>query len=197
MIQIRLVLTLVTFAFIFTSCSTVGHSQRFTDKTWGNPAAFLTEMGGSSQTLSDSELQILIENTLLYNPNQGEQRPQVSVHNQVVTLTGDVSSLRAKRSTEDLVQSIHYVKRVNNLTHALSTGSRHDPQFSKDAQLALALNSNLVGNNIEVFVQNGIIYLTGRVQNLSQKELASHIVALGRGSFVIKNQIRVASFADS
>ncbi|MEO5971089.1 MAG: BON domain-containing protein [Bdellovibrionia bacterium] len=188
---------LISLASISTACSTDGHHWKFTERTWGNPSDFLTEMTGNSQTLSDEELQILVENSLLYNPNLGAKRPQVSVKDQIVTLTGDVSSVNAKKSAENQIQALNYVKGVRNFTRPASTGTRHDPRLSRDAALALALNSNLVGNSIDVYVNNGIIYLTGIVNNTSQKELAGQIVALGRGSFLIKNHIKISSTSDS
>ena len=188
---------LFSFALISTSCSTAEHSWKFTDRTWGNPSDFLTEMDGNSQTLSDRDLQTLVENSLLYNPNLGNKRPHVNARDQIVTLSGEVSSPHAKRAIEDQVQNISSVKGVRNLTQPAPTGSRRDPQLSKDARLALALNSDLIGNTIDVSVSNGIIYLTGEVNDQSQKELAGQIVALGRGSFLIKNHIKISSSSKS
>jgi len=188
---------LFSLALNSTSCATAGHSWKFTNRTWGNPSDLLTEMEGNSQILSEPEIRTLVENSLLYNPNLGNKRPQVSVHDQVVTLTGEVSSLRARRSIETQVENLSYVKEVKNLTSPAPVGSRRDPQLSKDARLALALNSNLVGNSIDVSVSNGVIYLTGIVNDQPQKELAGQIVALGRGSFLIKNHLKIASGSDS
>lgn len=195
MVHFQRVLSFIILAVLSTSCSSVNHSWKFTDRTWGNPSDFLTEMTGDSQTLSDRDLQTWVENSLLYNPNLGDRRPKVQVEDGVVTLSGDISSMNARRSIQNQIQSLNSVKGVRNLTHPLPTGSRRDPELSKDARLALALNSDLVGNNIDVFVNNGIIYLTGKVEDSSQKKLAGQIVALGRGSFVIKNQINILSFS--
>ena len=103
----------------------------------------------------------------------------------------------AKEAIENQVRSMSAVRGVKNLTHSLPPGSRLDPQLHRDAQLALALNSNLVGNKIHVYVKNGIIHLTGEVDDVSQKRLAGQIVALGRGSYLIKNRIRINARADS
>jgi osmotically-inducible protein OsmY len=201
MIQSRKVLPIITAAALnflsltFISCST-GHSWKMTERTWGNPSDFLTEMEGDSQTLSDQELKTLIENSFLLNPNLGDRRPRVNVEDQVVTLSGEVSSPRSRNSIVAQVKAINSVKGIKNLMHAVPTGTRYDPQLSKEARLALALNSNLVGENIDVSVTNGIIYLTGKVEEISQKELASRIVALGRGTFLIKNYIRIASSSE-
>ncbi len=90
--------------------------------------------------------------------------------------------------TERSLGKLDYTNRIYEDLETLSK-SRFDSQLDRDAKLALALNSNLVGNNIDVYVKHGIIYLSGTVQRSSQKELAGQIVALGRRSFVVKNLI--------
>jgi osmotically-inducible protein OsmY len=67
-----------------------------------------------------------------------------------------------------------------------------DSRYLRDAQLALALNSDLVGHQVEAFVKDGVIYLKGQARTPAQRTLAARIVSLGRGPFLVRNQIQIA-----
>jgi hypothetical protein len=174
-------------------CSSLRPTLPDFNHTWGHPAAHLQAMTGSTQALGDEELKVVIENTVITLAHLGAHRPIVCVKNGVVTLSGQLSSFKAKEALLHAVNQIPEVQSLRDHTFVQNSPTARDSQIHHEASLALALNSNLLGSQIEVSVHQGIIDLHGRVDHLNQKVLAGRIVALGRGPLFIRNRIIVSS----
>ncbi|MFZ9594534.1 MAG: BON domain-containing protein [Bdellovibrionia bacterium] len=185
-------------AFLLFSCLLLGGCSSLrprllqVHRTWGHPASHLQAMVGDTQTLSDEELQILAENTSLSISNLGTRRPRIRVKDGVITLSGALSSRKSRETLVHTLNQIPEAQGVVDQTVLPSSFTEHDSRILREAKLALALNSNLIGTDIDVFVHRGIVNLQGRVDSLAKKILAGKIIALGRGPLLIRNRIFVS-----
>jgi osmotically-inducible protein OsmY len=141
---------------------------------------------------SDEQIKEAIEDAFLYDPRVYSFNPSVSVSGGIVTLSGTVDNLKAKRAAEVDAKNVVGVWKVNNLLKV-----RSDENFVSDLSInrnvhdALALNPYVDGYDIGVLVDDGKVTLTGYVENYLEKYEAEDAAATIYGVEEVKNKLNV------
>jgi len=150
------------------------------------------ERVGSSGSLTDDEVQDAIEATLLYNPEVSSMNVDVFVYNDGrAQLTGDVPTLKAKRTAEQLTSETAGVRRVDNFLRVQPVDQPDDMQIKRQITQTLLENSMTELYEIDATVDHGSVTLTGDVDTYLEKWEASSAIASIRGVTSIDNQIDV------
>ena len=122
------------------------------------------------------------ETTLLLNSNLNSFDINTDVSNQVVTLTGVVSSDVEKALAEELVASLSEVKEVDNKLNVKSTDSENiadttvatltDAKITTVVKTRLLMSEHVSGTGIEVDTDNNVVKLAGYVDSDAAHDLA-------------------------
>jgi osmotically-inducible protein OsmY len=123
------------------------------------------------------ELQRDVMDEIAWEPRVSGSEVGVMVHDRIVTLTGIVENLPAKRDAEKAALRVAGVEAVvNGIEVKLPTGSRRsDEDIAKAACRALEWNV-LLPKNLQAMVEDGWITLTGKVQWQFQRNAAAETV---------------------
>lgn len=148
--------------------------------------------------MSDRDLREAIEDALDWEPIINAKRIGVSVKDGVVTLAGHVDSFPQKREAEKVAGLVRGVKAVVcELEVALSTpDERTDEEIAVAAANAIAWNTLLPKDKIQVWVDNGRVTLEGLVDWQYQRRAADHSVRYLAGVKDVNNHIVVKAGID-
>ena len=150
--------------------------------------------------ISDQELANRLAEELQADPGVRAGQIEVDSQDGVVSLTGQVDHLLAKRRAARIAGTIRGVRSVVNRLQVQASESRKDEEIRADVIAALKVNPATEAFEVEVQVQDGIVTLDGQVDSYQERELAKTIAASVRGVAVIRDQLSIArseSRADS
>lgn len=127
---------------------------------------------------TDAQLHLDILQTLNWEPSLNPTHIDVAVRDGVVTLTGFITSLTEKWTTEHVVKSVSGVQAVaDDLEVRLPTeNERTDSDIARAAITALEWNTSVPHERITVTVRNGWVILEGSVDWSYQKTAAQEAV---------------------
>lgn len=137
----------------------------------------------------NGEIRQAVIDALLFDPRVSAFTPEVEVENGVVTLSGVVSNLKAKRAAEKDAENTIGVWRVKNFIRVRPEEQPSDATISSEVKEALARDPYLQRDNIDVFVQNGKVYLSGAVNWFFKKSRAGDLASRVKGVIDIENNI--------
>lgn len=139
--------------------------------------------------LRDKEIKAALEQAFILDPRVISDRIHIDVNNGVVTLRGTVTDLQAKTAAEkDTKRTIG----VFGLENDLKVEPRSIPmniEIKKRVASALERNPYVEGFRIDVSAQNGMVYLTGMVDNRFEKKVAGEAAASIKGVTDVQNDI--------
>lgn len=113
----------------------------------------------------DSELKTNVERILLINDDIDSTKIQVSVSNGVVTLGGTQDTFYKKVKTVNKVSELTGVLDVNDNIAVVPTKDVVDKVIAEDITTAIRRFDDLLEDNINVIVKNGVVTLTGQVRD--------------------------------
>lgn len=143
------------------------------------------------QAASPESLREAVIYAISYDPRV-QDLPQVDVRGGVVTLSGQVDNLLAKRAAEEDAENTAGVWYVRNYLKVRPTDSLSDLEIQRRIQDALKRNPYLTRWNINVRVfDGGVVYLAGRVGTFFEKQEAEEISARAKGVTNVLNRLRV------
>lgn len=152
-----------------------------------NSQASTTRDAGSR---TDEEIAAAIQNAFVYDPRVYSFNSKVEVKDRVVTLSGEVSTLKAKQAAVQLAQNTAGVKEVeNNLS--VRPPALPDAQIVQELRSAFHRSLLVDANQIVVKVEKGRATLTGRVDSNFETWAAEDIAARTRGITKIENNLGV------
>ena len=148
---------------------------------------------------SDAEIRQAIKDAFGYDPRISRFDPEIEVNNGVVTLTGRVDNLLAKKAAAQDARNTRGVWQVKNHLKIWPTGigPRSKPVPDADAEVAQAVRAALARNpyvhqhEIAVTVNNHLVVLRGAVDSGFAKEKAAEAVSRVRGVADLINNLRV------
>jgi osmotically-inducible protein OsmY len=148
--------------------------------------------------MDDRGLREAVENALDWEPIINAEGIGVSVKEGVVTLSGSVSSFPEKREAEKVAGMVRGVRAVAcELDVALpSLFQRSDEEIAQAAANAIAWNTLLPKNKIQVWVDNGRVTLEGELDWQYQRKSAAKCVRYLAGVKDVNNHIVVRPSAD-
>jgi len=148
--------------------------------------------------MSDRDLREAVEDALDWEPIIDAKRIGVSVKDGVVTLAGHVDSFPQKREAEKVAGLVRGVRAVVcGLEVSLpSPDERTDEEIGRAAANAVAWNTLLPKDKIQVWVDNGRVTLEGTVDWQYQRRAADHSVRYLAGVKDVNNHIVVKAGID-
>lgn len=93
----------------------------------------------------------------------------------VVRLQGVVDKSETKERAEEVVRALPGVRGVENALAVRSRGGLTDEEIAHAVDAALAEEASLDATEIGVKVADGVVTLSGRVDSVSQEQLAMHL----------------------
>lgn len=121
-----------------------------------------------------------------------EDHVKVKSRDGVVTLTGTVPDPDHRTLAEDTVRNLPGVTGVDNQIRVVPPAPEHsDGWIATRIRTKLLLKSNVSAANTTVEVKDGIVTLTGKADNLAQKELTTVYVREIEGVKSVNNLLEV------
>jgi osmotically-inducible protein OsmY len=143
------------------------------------------------QTRSDEEIRKAIEEAFLYDPRVYAFAPHIDMNNGVVTLTGTVENLRAKKAAAQDARNTIGVVYVKNHLKVRPQKIYSDQQISDQVKKAIEMDPMLDRLKITVTTVNGKVYLNGRVHSEYEKRHAENITSRQWGVIEVENNLIV------
>lgn len=140
---------------------------------------------------TDAEVEEAVKDALLYDPRVYSFRPTISVNNGIVTLTGKVDNLKAKRAAEQDARNVVGVFGVNNHLKVRPAFVPNDLELESDVEQAVAKDPVLEKSEIDVTANNGIVYLNGSVDSYFEKLEAKDVASKVSGVLAVENNLGV------
>jgi len=151
-------------------------------------------------TRTDAQIKEDVEYQLRADNRVSSYDVNVVVDNGVVTLTGEVSSRRAKNAASDNAWKVPGVVNVtNNLSIGYATtevGVLADIDTATNIQSSLSWDPDVDATDINVIAESGIVTLEGTVESLWTKQIAEDIAWDHVGVLDVKNKLAVAPAED-
>jgi osmotically-inducible protein OsmY len=142
---------------------------------------------------TDDEIKQAIKDAFLYDPRVLSFNPEVSVNNGYVTLSGVVNNLQAKRAAENDARNVVGVFGVTNNLEVSPLDLLTDSELKAEILKGLNRYPSIENWQVNVTVNNGIVYLSGSVDTYFEKSQAETVAANTKGVLDIKNNIDVAN----
>jgi hyperosmotically inducible periplasmic protein len=121
-----------------------------------------------------------------------EDRVNVKSDNGVVTLTGTLPDKDEKALAEDTVSNLPgVVSVVNNITIEGATPEHSDAWIATKIRMDLLVHANVSATSTKVQVNDGVVLLTGTVDNRAQKDLTEAFVKDIEGVRSVTNDLVV------
>ena len=137
------------------------------------------------------EIKTAINKVFLFDPRIASYQPKVHVSNGVVTLSGTVDNLLAKRTAEADALNVVGVLYVKNNLKVRPDGEISPMEAQKNAQMAIKRDVDLQSSAIEVKVNKQTATLEGQVENDYESNKAEDIVANIEGIVEVNNKLEV------
>ncbi len=158
--------------------------------------------GESQAEHSDGWLGTKVRSTLLFHRNVRATKTVVTVHDGVVTLTGEALSLAQKELTTEYAQDVQGVKEVKNQMTVVATapvpptetiGEKID-DASITAQVKASLLSHRSTSAIKtkVHTTDGVVTISGVAKNAAEKSLVTKLATDINGVNSVINNMTIA-----
>ena len=148
-----------------------------------------------SVLISDDELAKDVKNALLTDPATESYEVDVSVDENVVTLSGEVDSWQEKQLAETVTKGVSGVTAVENEIRVQYDATRPDVEIKEEIERALRWDTLVDDFLIDVTVVDGKVTLTGTVGSVSEKTEAIFDAWVTGVSSVDASQLKVKTWA--
>jgi osmotically-inducible protein OsmY len=142
---------------------------------------------------TEEEITQALYDALRYDPRVLAFQPEVTVDNGVVTLTGTVDNLAAKRAAAEDAKNTVGVRRVRNYLRVRPVSLVPDAELAERIKAALQRDPSVERHEVIVSVVNGKTLLSGRVDSQFEKDQAEDVASRVAGVVEVDNNITVAS----
>jgi osmotically-inducible protein OsmY len=150
--------------------------------------------------MTDEELKTIIVDKLRWDDRANTSEVNVIVNNSKVTLTGTVSSSRAKRIIEEDVREVVGIIKINNqlwVQYPPMTPVLTDEEVASNVANTLARNPDIDDNKIDINVIGGLLTLYGTVDAFWKKFQAEDIAYGITGVIDVINELAVVPTKDA
>jgi osmotically-inducible protein OsmY len=145
------------------------------------------------KNMTDGQIAKDVRSALFYDPRVSSLDVKVEVHNKVVSLSGIVDNLEAKRAAIQDAQNTQGVFTVaSHVDVAQSTGTT-DKRIVNDVKRLLELDPALNDFKIVIGSRGGVVSLQGGVNTGYERWLAENTASRVRGVVDVKNTLQVSS----
>lgn len=141
---------------------------------------------------TDQEVELAVQAAFLQDPRVYAFNPEVEINDGVVTLTGQVSNLKAKRAAEQDARNVVGVNAVNNHLKVRPVFVPENDKLKSKVQNALNDDPVTEKWEINVKVDQGLVYLHGLVNSRFERKQAEEVASRIKGVINVKNNVEVA-----
>lgn len=142
---------------------------------------------------TDAQIAAAVKDAMRYDPRVVSFNVTPTAAGGVVTLAGQVGSLKAKMAAESLARHTVGVIGVHNTLTVRPGQAVGDQELAKHVSSALALDPTLDSASIEARAANGKITLTGRVPTMYERAEALDVASAMGGVTSVDNQLKVSA----
>jgi osmotically-inducible protein OsmY len=142
---------------------------------------------------NDEDIAAAVRDAFLYDPRVRSYEPTIVVHNGIVTLSGAVSSLRAKQEAERDARDVVGVWDVHNLLKVRTARFIPDLDVTHHIEQALARDPYVGLFDFSVYVRNGKASLYGQVGSHFEQRQAGDVASGVNGVADLDNWVTVAA----
>jgi osmotically-inducible protein OsmY len=148
---------------------------------------------------SDTWLMMKVKTTLLFHRSVSGSKTEVNVKDGIVTLQGEATSQAQKDLTTEYAKDIEGVKEVKNemVVSKLSKTTRSvgekidDASITAQVKMTLLYHRSTSALNTSVTTRKGVVTLSGKAKNASEKDLATKLVNDVHGVKSVKNLMTI------
>ncbi len=144
------------------------------------------------KNLKDDGIRQAVVDAFVYDPRVMAFHPNVKVENGVVTLTGVVDNLKAKRASAQDAKNTVGVWRVKNYLKVRPVATRTSDEVKQDVEDAFARDPWVNRYDITTTVIDGEVYLYGDVDSYFEKEQAEDLAITINGATDVHNYLDVS-----
>lgn len=144
------------------------------------------------QGLSDREISLAVENELLSSDAVASHKIDVSSSGGIVSLSGRVDNLMARRAAGRIAQQVKGVRAVINQIVVLPA-QREDGKIAEDIRQAWSADPATESGELQVDVVHGEATLEGSVDSPAERILAERIARSVRGLVAVNNNVEVSA----
>lgn len=157
---------------------------------------------GAKQTIADTAGDMYITSATKLRLIANEKTPSTDINvdtrHGIVTLFGTAPSPQSKAAAEAEARKVSGVKKVVNELQVVPKSQKEaveakDDDVEKAIDDAFAKRDDLRGSSIDVEVANGVVRLTGTVENEQQRLAAAVAARSTPGVKAVKEELRVAA----
>ena len=141
--------------------------------------------------LSDEEIHQAVEDALLLDPRVRSFEPVIEVDRGIVTLTGTVSNVKARRAAAQDAANTTGVWRVKNYLKVRPLVDKTDADIADQIRNALLVDPFVERYEIDVHVHDGAAVLAGEVTSYFEKWQAEDLAARVSGVTSVVNRLQV------
>ena len=140
---------------------------------------------------SNEDLRLAVMGAFMSDPRVSFFKPEIEVENYVVTLTGTVDNLKAKRAAGINAKNTVCILRVKNHLKVRPFKVLPDKTIAEEARAALERDSQISGADIAVSVSNSKVFLYGEVDSIYDLMQAEDLASRINGVVEVQNNLRV------
>lgn len=142
---------------------------------------------------SDPQIRQAVLDSLVYDPRVFSFNPGVEVEDGIVTLTGVVNNLKARRAAEQDAKNTVGVLRVKNLLKVRLAKPVSGDNLAQNVISAIQRDPFMNNYEINVKTRNGLVTLTGTVDSYYEKAQADDIASRAKGVVNVINNLTVTN----
>jgi osmotically-inducible protein OsmY len=140
---------------------------------------------------SDPDIKNAVLDAFIHDPRVLSFNPTISVDQGMVTLSGTVDNLRAKRAAEQDAKNTVGVWRTRNLLTVRPVTRLEDAEISRIVKDAFLRDSIVDGDKIAVRSRLGVVTLTGAVDSQFERARADNLASRANGVVDVRNNLSV------
>lgn len=152
--------------------------------------------GDKYEDVTDEEIEAAVKRGLFYDPRVLEATVFADSRNGVVTLSGTVDNLRARRAAEDVARSTVGVRDVDNQITVDPEAPPSDAEIGLKIEEAVERDPLLSSDSVEAAVDAGKVTLIGTVGTPFERARADHLASQVSGVRAVQNLLDVEEWGD-
>ncbi|EOI6440644.1 molecular chaperone OsmY [Yersinia enterocolitica] len=147
--------------------------------------------------MGDSAATAKVKSALLEEKTLKSTDISVKTNHGVVTLTGFVTSQAEAETAVDIAKNVEGVKSVSDKLHVKDQKSQSVSEYAGDAATTSSIKAKLLADDIvpsrkiTVETTDGVVQLSGNVENKAQAERAENIAKAVNGVKSVKNDLSI------